>query len=121
MRMWQFGIIVLAAALTASMAGHSSQPADAKETAAEPFGGKLILVTTANTENTLKSVQVRKLGDRSFIVGTSVRDSTLTQEEFPGRTLWIPVSDVHGVVEFDDLGQLRRIGNSKPEPNGERR
>jgi hypothetical protein len=117
MRMWQFGVIVLAAALIASVAGHTSQPADTKEGTAEPFPGKLILLSTANSQNTLKNVQVRKLGDRSFIGGTTVRDSTLTREEYPGRTLWVPVSEVEEIVEFDDLGQLRRLGNSRPEPN----
>ena len=113
MRMWQIGIgvIVLAAAMTATVAGRSGQPADTKEGA--PFGDKLIVISTANSQNTLKNVQVRKLGDRSFVVGTSVRESTLTQEEYPGRTLWIPVADVQEIVEFDDLVQLRRTGNGR--------
>ena len=113
MRMWQFGVIVLGVALTASVAGRSSQPADGKDSAPDPFAGKIILVTTTNSQNTLKNVQVRKLGERSFLVGVSVRDNTVTQEEFPGRTLWLPVSAVVEIVEFDDLGQLKRFGNSR--------
>ena len=111
MRMWQFGVMVLAVALTAGVAGHSSQPADGKEPAQEPFAGKLILVATANNQNTLKNAQIRKLGDRSFVVGVTVRDNTVTRQDYPGRTLWLPVADVVEIVEFDDLNQLKRFGN----------
>jgi hypothetical protein len=121
MRVWQIGVIGLAAALTVSVAGHSSQPPDVKEPATEPFAGKLILVTTSNNQNTLKNVQIRKLGDRSFVVGATVRDSTLTREDYPGRTMWLPVSEVLEIVEFDDLAQLRRLGNSRQETDRERR
>lgn len=111
MRMWQFGIIVLIIAMTASVAGHSSQPGEGKESTPEPLAGKIILISTAKSQNTLKNVQVRKLGERNFVVGVVVRDNPLTQEDYPGRTLWLPVSDVVEIVEFDDLAQLRRIGN----------
>ena len=115
MRWWHSGIIVLAVIATASVAGHTSQPQapDAKEGQNDGFGAKIILATTAHGAHTLKNVQTRKLGDRAFLVGTSVRDSNLTQESFGNRTTWLPVSDITEIVEFDDLAQLRRIGNGQ--------
>jgi hypothetical protein len=44
----------------------------------------------------------------------AVRDSNLTQEPFGNRPTWIPVSEIKEMVEFDDLAQLRRLGNSQP-------
>ena len=114
MRIWLIGVLALAVAVTASVGGQSSQPGDAKDTPGEGFGGKIVLVTTANSQNTLKNVQVRKLGDRAFLVGISVRDTNVTHEEYPNRPIWIPVSDLTQLVEFDDLAQLRRVGNTRP-------
>ncbi len=114
MRYWLVGILALAVATTASVGGQTPQPGDAKDVAGEVFAGKIVVVTTAKTQNTLKNVQIRKLGDRSFLVGTSVRDTNVTREEFPNRPIWLPVSDLTEIVEFDDLAQLRRVGNSQP-------
>jgi hypothetical protein len=111
--MWQFGVIVLVVALYASVVGHSSQPGDGKESGQDPFAGKLLLVTTSNNQNTLKNVQVRKLGERTFLVGVAMREEIVTREPFAGRTLWLPVSEVVEIVEFDDLGQLKRFSNSR--------
>ncbi len=117
MRWWQLSIIVLGIVVTAGVAGHTSQPqpqaADVKEGQAEGFGAKIILASTAHGAHTLKNVQTRKLADRSFLVGISVRDGNLTQENFGNRTIWLPVSDITEIVEFDDLAQLRRIGNGQ--------
>jgi hypothetical protein len=121
MRMWHYGVMVLAVALTVSVAGHTSQPGDGKDQAQDPFAGKVVLVSTANSQNLLKNVQVRKLGERSFLVGVTVREDSLTREQFPGRPLWLPVSDVVEIVEFDDLGQIRKLGNSRQESERERR
>jgi hypothetical protein len=114
MRNWVVGILALAVAVTASLGGQAPQTADAKDAGGDVFAGKIVLVMTAKTQNTLKNVQIRKLGDRSFLVGTSVRDTNVTREDYPNRPIWLPVSDLTGIVEFDDLAQLRRAGNTQP-------
>jgi hypothetical protein len=116
MRKWLVSVIVLVGVVAVGVAGQTSQPqtGDAKDAPSEGFAGKIILVSTGNSGHTLKNVQTRKLGDRSFLVGTAVRDTNLTQEPFGNRPTWIPVSEIKEMVEFDDLAQLRRFGNSQP-------
>jgi hypothetical protein len=111
---WVIGILALVVAVTASLGGQTPQGGEAKDAGGDNFAGKIIVVTTAKTQNTLKNVQIRKLGDRSFLVGISVRDTNVTREDFPNRPIWLPVSDLTEIVEFDDLAQLRRVGNTQP-------
>jgi hypothetical protein len=114
MRNWVVGILALAVAVTASLGGQAPQTGDARDAGGDVFAGKIVLVTTAKTQNTLKNVQIRKLGDRSFLVGISVRDTNVTREDYPNRPIWLPISDLTAIVEFDDLAQLRRAGNIQP-------
>lgn len=98
-------------------------PADTKPKPLPPgvehdFGGKVLYVRTSSPKTDLKDggqfgftygyleqVQVRKLGDRSFLVGEyAVRAG----EENPhkGVKLWIPLSVVTELGEFDSMDAL---------------
>ncbi|CAN5358895.1 hypothetical protein BH10PLA2_BH10PLA2_33820 [soil metagenome] len=114
MRIWLIGFLALTLAITGSVGGQTAQNGETKDVPGDGFTGKIVLVSTAKSQNTLKNVQVRKLGDRSFLVGISVRDSNLTKELYPARPIWLPVSDLTEIIEFDDLAQLRRLGNDNP-------
>ena len=54
----------------------------------------------------LENVQVKRLGDASFLVGKIVKTN---DTESRGTTLWLPVAEVSKLVEFDDVA---KVGNT---------
>jgi hypothetical protein len=111
MRTWPFGLVILAAALLFGLASHGSRANESQDAGDTPFGNKIVLLEVKGSySTTLKSVVVKKLGDRTFLVGTALRDSPLTRESYPGKVVWLPVSDVEQIIEFDDIAQMRKTG-----------
>ena len=76
------------------------------------FTGKVIFVQTKTQAVTLEKPQVKRLGDRSFIVGSVIKDEVITRGGFAGAIIWLPLSEVLQMVEYDDLDQLKKVTGS---------
>src|SRR5690349_6515714 len=71
------------------------------------FGAKVVVVVTHPSDprspaggGCLESAKVRKLGDRSFLVGKAVDLGPLSLQP-RGTTVWFPLSDVAQITEYD--------------------
>jgi hypothetical protein len=93
---------LVASGLTAGGSGSKSADPDEAE-----FRGKIVFVQTAKEAATLEQVRVKRLGDRLFLVGRIIDDEVLTNRQFAGGTLWLPVAEVARMVAFDNLNQLK--------------
>jgi hypothetical protein len=81
-------------------------------TADGEFAGKFLAVTAyapgTKEEFTvlLEKARVRQLGGRSFITGRWP-DTGPETKKYNGRTVWVPVSNVTGIYEYDTLKDLK--------------
>ncbi|HJT75903.1 MAG TPA: hypothetical protein VJ739_01770 [Gemmataceae bacterium] len=80
--------------------------------AAEDFGKKILVVQVKTHNETkamvLEKVRVKRLGDRSFLVGKGVDDGQ-PDTWYKGRTVWVGMSDVVTMFEFDSLDDLHKV------------
>lgn len=106
----------LAVAALLSFQDHSTaDEPKAGETKEGQFAGKVVLVISKGLNgrglgslgNTalLEKVQVKQLGNTHFLVGLSRLKSA---EAFDGRTVWIPLNEVVGMIEFDNIEQAQK-------------
>jgi hypothetical protein len=85
------------------------------------LAGKVLVITMKGQPDqgvVLDKVQVKQLGDQWFVVGKVLEDAP-GRPWSKGRTMWVPLTNVASMVEFDDAGQLRRAGPERP-PREER-
>ena len=108
-RMWcVLGLVAILANL--GMVLYAKEPQAQQPGMPAGFSGKFVFVHAGEASATLEEPRLRTLGNRSFIVGKSANDSVLTRPRFPGATLWIPLDQVHEIMEFADLEQLKKLG-----------
>jgi hypothetical protein len=76
-----------------------------------PFAGRALIVSLKSDDEWgafLQNPEVKRIGDKSFLVGKGIDDPTETGESWQaGRTVWIAVDDVSTIVEFDSAEQLK--------------
>ena len=108
-------LLLLVAVLTGlSFSLHAQIPGNANAGQPAPFSGKAVFVEAGkNVMTVLEDVQVRTIGNRTFIVGRAVRENYITQEPFPGTTVWVPIETVERIVEFKDLADLKNRSGKK--------
>lgn len=87
-----------------------SRPTSAGQEKAPPlaFAGKIVLLQSKSHPVTIENPVVKQLGDRWFVTGKSVR-SEVARDWFVGSTVWMPVTEVDTIAEFEDMEQLRKI------------
>ena len=110
-----FVVIVLVVATCLPTTGRV-QCADPDMAREDVFPGKIVVVSLKSTDKygaTMEKVQVKSLGGKSFLVGTSVDDGQ-PGNWAKGRTIWIPLDDVAQIVEFSSLEQLKAASESRP-------
>jgi hypothetical protein len=61
---------------------------------------------------TLEKVQVRRIGDRVFLVGRGIDDGT-PDNWYKGKTIWVAVDDIGLMTEFNDLGASSKVRPSR--------
>jgi hypothetical protein len=95
--------------VAASLAG---QPAAAGSE--QDFGDKYLLVTYQTPRaiemplgGFLTKAKLRKLGDRFFLVGDAV-PATGGEAAFKNARVWIALSDIRRISEFDTLDEARK-------------
>ena len=93
--------------LAPGLAAGAGEPAPAPAQDVD-FAGKVVFVQTSKDAATLEKVQVKRLGDRFFVVGRVVDDEVLTQGAFVGSTLCLPLSEVTKLVVSDNLDALKK-------------
>jgi hypothetical protein len=74
-----------------------------------PFRGRYLAITTrggANTGATLEKVELRRVGDRLFLVGKGIDDGD-PNNWYKGTTSWVALDDVSQVTELNSLSRLR--------------
>lgn len=77
---------------------------------ANEFKDKIVVISCKSDSSTgacLKDVQVRTLGQETFLVGTAV-DSGHPEDWIKGRRVWIGVSDIAMLVEFPSLEEYHK-------------
>jgi hypothetical protein len=69
------------------------------------FTGKVVFVETAapNNSATLEQVELKQLGDRSFLVGRVVKKGDLTRGDFNGLMVWLPLAEVKRIVVLEEV------------------
>jgi hypothetical protein len=73
-----------------------------------PFKGRVLgVMTDSHSSFPLENVQVRKMGDRSFLVGKGV-DLGNPANWTKGRNLWLPMSHVVCIVEFGSVEEMKK-------------
>jgi hypothetical protein len=74
------------------------------------FTGKVVGISTDAADKfavVLEKVTVRKVGERSFLVGKGVDDGR-EGNYYKGRTLWVAVDRVVFLMEFASLDELKK-------------
>ena len=98
------GCALVGVLVVASLYRFSSPASAAQENAAaSSFSGKPILVESTNgVALTMERAEVRKLGSKEFLVGLEMKDAPykLTNEQFGGSTVWVPVDAIKQIVEL---------------------
>lgn len=102
-----FGIVLVSIAcgclLVLNLNG--AEPENDQRTAASPFAGKIVVLSSLSEPDSgtvLHGATVRRLGERSFLVGTGA-DYGHPLNWQKGRTVWAPVADLGQIVEFNDI------------------
>ena len=79
---------------------------------ASDFAGKVIIVVYARGDaqgsTVLEKSQVKKLGDRSFIVGVGI-DEWSPDRWARGITVWVPIDTVSSIMEVADVEQAKKV------------
>lgn len=97
------GVFVVAIFVLASGA---EEPRPAAVAASE-FAGKVITITLGdNGGGVFESAVLKNLGDRTFIVATAIDMGN--QDWRAGARVWLPVSEIHQLVEYNTLGDARK-------------
>ena len=96
------------AALTAATAifvvpHESSRAAD--EPGAVRLDGPIFVQAEGDNAFTLDNVEVRKVGNRTFVFGREITDSPhmITRNRFGGAGIWVPIDDVKVLVDLPPL------------------
>ncbi len=85
------------------------------------FSGKVLAISIKGADGagcTIEKVQVRRLGNRSFLVGSLVQ-SVITKplgterKDADGMTVWVAVDEINQIAEFKDIEEVRKFYKSK--------
>jgi len=100
-------VLILAALLLGGMPSTLSgqQPA---ATPKEETLGKYVFVYGGVHSGALENAQVKKLGDRYFVVGRVVDDPNLPNR-LAGSNLYLPLSDVKSLATYETLDDLKKV------------
>jgi hypothetical protein len=74
------------------------------------FTGKVVAISADSPDKfgvVLEKVQVRKVGERSFLVGKGVDDGR-EGNYYKGRTVWVAVDRVVFMVQFASVDELKK-------------
>jgi len=97
--------LVFAYGLAPLMKTSTAAPASAEKT---PFKGKAMLVLLkSNTSLPMVNAQIRKLADRTFLVGKGSDDGQ-PGNWTKGHMVWVPMERVHLIVEFDSVEEMKK-------------
>jgi len=102
------GLLVLVA-IDRAWSPAQTQPA---RTEARPFAGKLLALSYGDRgrpDVLLAEVRVQRLGDQPFLVGKIPDDE---QFDLRGKTLWVPLTRVARMMEFDSVRQFTGAFNA---------
>ena len=118
------GIAALVVCGLLALRAGSGEKAPKREAVVEhDFGTKVVSVRTSSVKpedkvgfawGYLAKAQVRRLGDRSFLVG----EVSGRNNPYQGAKLWIPLSAVLELGEFDSLEAVERILDKLKSPSG---
>jgi hypothetical protein len=76
------------------------------------FDGKIVILTYGRGDTqasaALDKAQVKRLGDRQFVVGVGV-DEWSSDKWAHGVTVWVPVDTVTSIVEVSDVEQAKKV------------
>ena len=104
--------VALALTLAVALAAVGVRASDADDGKEErhpsrPFKHPYIVATIGAQDATaaLQDATVAKLGDRSFLVGTSLGGNWYPK----GTTTWIPVDEIHQLAEFEELESVGNV------------
>jgi hypothetical protein len=89
----------------------SSRAADESKKADStlPFTGKLLVVTTKDSEGGayLTNPEIRSLRDCAFLVGKMAAPNSHWKSR-EGKTTWIPLNGILQIIEFDSLEEFQK-------------
>ncbi len=113
-RFWAILIVAVGLGVAARMAANAQPP---KPPAAEvPFKGKVVVFAHkkyAEKTIALQNPSIKRLGEVDFLTG-QVAGSTDDRDWRVGAVVWIPVADIHEMVEFKDLREAKRVLPLRP-------
>jgi hypothetical protein len=96
---------------TVGPAGEPKAPAPASS----DFSGKMVIVIygrgDARNSAVLEKPQVRRLGERAFVVGVGV-DEWSADKWAHGITVWVPIDSVVSFMEVSDVEQAKKVFGS---------
>jgi hypothetical protein len=99
----------------------AKDPAPAKETSIRPakltpdeWTGKVICVTSGWLPVALENVQLRQLGNQTFLVGRALDDKN--QPVASGRMTWIRLESATQIVEFATVKEYHKAMEAMPVP-----
>ncbi len=62
-----------------------------------------------STGGLLKDAEVRRLGNRDFLVGGYLSTGDTEDADWKGCVLWVPLESVDLLMVFEDLAKAKRI------------
>lgn len=98
-------LLVFGYGVAPTMRTGTAAPAPADDA---PFKGKVLVVTMDyRSSSLLEHAQVRKIGDRSFLVGKGVDDGHPANWT-KGQIIWLPMARVDLIVEFGSVEEMKK-------------
>jgi hypothetical protein len=97
--------VVAALSWAAPQRGHGPKAALSEEA---DFCGKVLAVSVKGPCQgaVLQNARVKRLGERAFLVGETVKRSD--DDEFPEATFWFPVEDVQMIRAFKSVEDVKK-------------
>jgi hypothetical protein len=118
---WTFAAPLLLAVVVAAGVIEADSPAEpaSSGTEASPFSRPIVAITIKSDLQDLlllSDAQVKKVGERQFIVGTGVDDEQ-TPDWRNKHTVWIAIDDIQQMVEFASPKEFRDSLKTKSIPD----
>ncbi len=106
-------IVAIPLALVFSLSLRADPPEASQ--ADDPFAGKILVLNERSNPSfgaTLEEVHLKRIGDQTFLVGKGFA-SDEGKGWYNGRVVWVPLSDISQITEFQDRGDLIKARDNR--------
>jgi hypothetical protein len=74
-----------------------------------PFGSKTVVLTTKSGGAEVENPEIRAIGNRTFVVGQSAKDSKYMRHIIPDSPIWLPIDEVIQINEMPAPAEKKKV------------